>query len=311
MLKVLIEASKTLILSAIRKKLYNTILVAVLAPVLLAVVLFTIPDPSSLNYAYIDNGKPVFLVSSSVVSGDCYPATAVEGFVGNGSSGLSAIVLVVKAEAPRVLSSTGLSKQYNYSSGVVLPLDLYNDLGKPSSVVVSINGRTRNYTVVSSWGSNIVLLLDSELSGLFGEYACLTPRGDLFRGFLRSIERDLLSVSLQWMILLILAYSVIIYTAHRRVAESMRLDVRILVESGLSNRAAKASTAIALIILHALITLYISALGVVLVYTAWSLLGYILPLPPPTLRTSTLWILLLEVLLGVAVAYPASRSVVD
>jgi hypothetical protein len=311
MLKVLIEASKTLILSAIRKKLYNTILVAVLAPVLLAVVLFTIPDPSSLNYAYIDNGKPVLLVSSSVVGGDCYPATAVEGFVGNGSSGLSAIVLVVKAEAPRVLSSTGLSKQYNYSSGVVLPLDLYNDLGKPSSVVVSISGRTRNYTVASSWGSNIVLLLDSELSGWFDEYVCLTPRGDLFRGVLRSIERDLLSASLQWMILLILAYSVIIYTAHRRVAESMRLDVRILVESGLSNRAAKASTAIALIVLHALMTLYVSALGVVLVYTAWSLLGYILPLPPPTLRTSTLWILLLEVLLGAAVAYPASRSVVD
>ena len=311
MLTVLIEASKTLILSAIRKKLYSTFLVSILAPVLLAVVLFSIPDPSSFNYAYIDAGKPILLVSSSVVGGDCYPATAVEGFVGNGSSGLSAIVLVVKAEAPHVLSSTGLSKQYNYSSGVVLPLDLYNDLGKPSSVVVSISGRTHNYTVASSWGSNIVLLLGSELSGWFGEYACLTPRGDLFRGVLRSIERDLLSASLQWMILLILAYSVIIYTAHRRVAESMRLDVRILVESGLSNRTAKASTVIALIVLHALMTLYISALGVVLVYTAWSLLGYILPLPPPTLRTSILWIILLEVLLGVAVAYPASKSVVD
>jgi len=311
MITVLIEASKTLILSAIRKKLYNTLLVAVLAPVLLAVVLFSIPDPSSLNYAYIDAGKPLLLVSSSVVGGDCYPATAVEGFVGNGSSGLSAIVLVVKAEASRVLSSTGLSKQYNYSSGVVLPLDLYNDLGKPSSVVVSISGRTHNYTVASSWGSNIVLLLDSGLSGWFDEYACLTPRGDLFRGVLRSAESDLLSVSLRWVILLILAYSVIIYIAHRRVAESMRLDVRILVEIGLSTRTAIASTAITLIVLHTVMTLYVSALGVVLVYTAWSLLGYILPLPPPTLRATTLWILLLEVLLGVAVAYPASRSVVD
>jgi len=311
MLTVLIEASKTLILSAIRKKLYNTLLVAVLAPVLLAVILFSIPDPSSLNYAYIDAGKPLLLVSSSVVDGDCYPATTVEGFVGNDSSGLSALVLVVKAEASRVLSSTGLSKQYNYSSGVVLPLDLYNDLGKPKSVVVSISGRTHNYTVASSWGSNIVLLLDSELSGWFDEYTCLTPRGDLFRGVLRSAESDLLSVSLRWVILLILAYSVIIYIAHRRVAESMRLDVRILVEIGLSNRTAKASTAIALIALHALTTLYVSTLGVVLVYTAWSLLGYILPLPPPTPRASTLWILLLEVLLGVAVAYPASRSVVD
>jgi hypothetical protein len=311
MLTVLIEASKTLILSAIRKKLYSTLLVSVLAPVLLAVVLFSIPDPSNFNYAYIDDGKPILLVSSSVVGGDCYPATTVEGFAGNGSSGLSALVLVVKAEAPHVLSSTGLSKQYNYSSGVVLPPDLYNSLGKPSSVVVSISGRTHNYTVASSWGSNIVLLLDSELSGWFDEYACLTTRGDLFRGVLRSAESDLLSVSLRWVILLILAYSVIIYIAHRRVAESMRLDVRILVEIGLSNRTAAASTAIALIVLHALMTLYVSTLGIVLVYTAWSLLGYILPLPPPTLRATTLWILLLEVLLGVAVAYPASRSVVD
>jgi hypothetical protein len=311
MLTVLIEASKTLILSAIRKKLYSTLLVSILAPVLLAVMLFSIPDPSNFNYAYIDAGKPILLVSSSVAGGDCYPATTVEGFVGNGSSGLSAIVLVVKAEASRVLNSTGLSKQYNYSSGVVLLLDLYNDLGKPSSVVVSISGRTHNYTVASSWGSNIVLLLDSELSGWFDEYACLTPRGDLFRGVLRNAESDLLSVSLRWVILLILAYSVIIYIAHRRVAESMRLDVRMLVESGLSTRTAKASTAIALIVLHTVMTLYVSALGIVLVYTAWSLLGYILPLPPPTLRATTLWIILLEVLLGVAVAYPASRSVVD
>jgi hypothetical protein len=193
----------------------------------------------------------------------------------------------------------------------VLPLDLYNDLGKPNSVVVSISGRTHNYTVASSWGSNIVLLLDSELSGWFDEYACLTPRGDLFRSVLKSVESDLLSISLQWVILLILAYSVIIYIAHRRVAESMKLDARILVEIGLSNRTATASTVITLIVLHTLMTIYISALGVVLVYTAWSLLGYILPLPPPTLRTSILWIILLEVLLGVAVAYPASRRVVD
>jgi hypothetical protein len=82
MLTVLIEASKTLILSAIRKKLYKTLLVSVLAPVLLAVLLFSIPDPSSLSYAYIDAGKPLLLVSSSVVSGDCHPATTVEGFVG-------------------------------------------------------------------------------------------------------------------------------------------------------------------------------------------------------------------------------------
>ena len=300
-----------MLISAIRKRLYTTILVSVLAPVLLLVVFFSIPDLSSLNYVVVDTSRPVLIVSSVKSSEECYSATLLESVLVTDNSALKIGVLATSVKPSRLLEALSLIKHYNYTSAVILPRDLYNDLGEPRVITVLLDQDSRNYTVAGLWSSNIVLIVDSSLESQLDRFVCLVSRGEILLSILRSTESDLLSTTILWILILSLVYTPIIYAAQRRVIESLKVDLRVLVESGVSTRKVFLSAVTVLTALHVIVVLYVCAIGVVLVYTAWSLLGYILPLPLPTLRASVLQLLLLEILLGFLTAYPACKGVVE
>ena len=136
-------AVSTLLVSAIRKSLYTTLLISTLAPVLLLVVLFSTPSISGLEYTSLMQDKQVLVFSSSRSSGDCYSAGIVEGSIIVNSSVLRAPILVVNADPDRVLGVLGLARgNYTASSYVVLPSDIYSNAGKPSLVVVRLNNAT-------------------------------------------------------------------------------------------------------------------------------------------------------------------------
>jgi len=200
-------------------------------------------------------------------------------------------------------------KRYNYTSGVVLPREVFTSLGKPSVVEITVNSTTREYPVAGSWSSNIVLLADSELEFNPEIYVCTSSQSSILVGLLERLEGDLLRTTGFWILLLSLVYLPIIYTAQRRVVEALHVNFRVLTESGVDSLTLYFSTLTALVALYLVVVLYVCALGVVLVYTAWSLLSYFILIPPPTLRTSVLTLLLVEILLGVLVTPLASRGV--
>lgn len=303
--------TRTLLLSAIRKRLYTTLLASLLAPILLLIVLLSIPDLSSLNYMFIDANRPILVVSSVKNSENCYLATLLEGSLIVDNSSLKTSILIISAKALRVLRELGLTKQYNYTSGVVLSGDLYEALKKPRVITVLVNQDIHNYTIAGLWGSNIVLLIDDSLEIQLDKYVCLKPRGEFLSNLLGIFENDLLNTAVLWIFILSLIYMPIIYIAQRRVIEALKVDVNVLVECGVSIRRVLLSIVSVLVVLHVIIVLYISALGVVLVYTGWSLLSYILPLPMPTLRAIIIQLLLFEILLGFLTAYPACRGVIE
>ena len=303
--------TSTLLLSAIRKRLYTTILISVLAPVLLLVVLFSIPDLSSLNYVLVDTSSPVLIVSSVKIGEDCYSATLLENVLVADNSIRKVSVLATSSEPSRLLGALNLTRHYNYTSAVVLPRDLYSSLREQHVVTVQLDQITRNYTVAGLWSSNIVLLVDINLESQLDKFVCLISRREILLNILRSTESNLLSTAMLWILALSLVYTPVIYAAQRRVIESLRVDLRVLVESGVSARKILLSTITVLTALHVIVVLYVCALSIVLVYTAWSLLSYILPLPLPTLRTSVFQLLLLKILLGFLTAYLACRGVVE
>ena len=298
--------TSTLLVTAIRRGLYTTLLVSVLAPVLLLVVLFSIPSTSSLELSYLDMSRHVLVITSSSSSGNCHSARLVKGFVTANTSTLSTHVLLVRVE----LSELEISgKRYNYTSGVVLPREVFTSLGKPSVVEITVNSTTREYPVAGSWSSNIVLLADSELEFNPEIYVCTSSQSSILVGLLERLEGDLLRTTGFWILLLSLVYLPIIYTAQRRVVEALHVNFRVLTASGVDSLTLYFSTLTALVALYLVVVLYVCALGVVLVYTAWSLLSYFILIPPPTLRTSVLTLLLVEILLGVLVTPLASRGV--
>jgi hypothetical protein len=295
---------------AFRKGLYTITLLSVLAPVLLTIVLFSIPDFEGLSYIYANDGRvvPVF---SSINNGEkCYPAVVADGFLVTGNSGLKTYILIVGSEPSRLLEPLGLARQYQYSIAVILPRDVYMRLGKPWAVPVLLDQVSRNYTVAGIWSSNIVLVIDQSLRDHDG-YVCLVSRGDILLSALKGVERDLLDTATLWILLLSLVYLPIIYAAQRRIAESLLVDARVAFEAGASNRGILISTSVTLIVLHVIGVIHACTLGVVLVYTAWSLLGYVMPLPPPSPRMSIAQLLIAEIVLGALTAYPASRGAVE
>ena len=304
-----LATTEVLLLSAVRRGLYPTILVSVLAPALLLVVLFSIPDFRSFSYSYADGGKAVLALFSVESGGGCHPAEVVEGALAAGDASLRALTLVVDAEPSELLKLPGLAER-NFTAGVVLPRDVYASLGSPREVAVLLGQDPRNYTVAGSWGSNVVLLVGPGLTSKPGRYACLLSQRDVLVGVLEGVEEDLLSTAALWASALSLAYLPVLYAAQRRVAESLRKEARVLFDCGASTRSILASTATALALLHVLGVFHASSLGVVLVYAAWSLLSYVLVLPPPALRVDAVWLLALEILLGALAAYPASRGAV-
>jgi len=308
-LEILVAVS-TLLVSAIRRSLYTTLLISTLAPVLLLVVLFSTPSISSLEYTSLMQDKQVLFFSNTRSSEECYSAGIVEGSIMVNSSVLRAPILIVSANPDRVLGVLGLARgNYTASSYVVLPRDIYSDIGKPSLVVVRLNNATGEYSVAGSWGSNTVLLVTSSVNYHLDKYLCLASRSRILLDTVESIESNLLRTAELWVLVLSIVYLPVIYAAQRRVVESLRVDLRVLVNIGVSARNLYFSTTTTLIVLYIIVVFYVCALGVVLVYTAWSVLSYIVVLPYPALRLSAIPLLLLEVLLGVLVAPLASRGV--
>jgi len=303
-----LAAVETLLLSAARRGLYSAILVSVLAPALLPVVLFSIPDFRSFGYGYADGGRAV-LALSSAGGESCYPAGVVESSLAVGNMSLRAVILVVDAEPSRLLTPLGLMGRCNGSTCAVLPREVYEGLGKPRAVMVLLDQsqKSRECAVAGPWDSNVALLAGTGLEAGLEARACLVSQEDILLGVLRSTEEDLLSTAALWAIALSLAYMPVLYTAQRRVAESLRREAGVLLNCGVSRRTVLASTAVALALLHVFAVLYVGSLGVVLVYTAWSLLRHVVL--PPALRWGAAWLLAVEAVLGALTAYPASRGV--
>jgi len=302
--------TETLLQLAVRKGLYTITLLSVLAPVLLTIVLFSIPDFEGLSYFYAKDGRVVPLFFSINNGEKCYPAVVADGFLVTGNSGLKTHILIVGSEPSRLLEPLGLARQYQYSIAVILPRDVYMRLGKPWAVTVLLDQVSRNYTVTGIWSSNIVLIIEQSLRDHDG-YVCLFSRRDIMLSALKDMEMDLLDTATLWILLLSLVYLPIIYAAQRRIAESIRVDARVAFEAGASNRGILISTSVTLIVLHIIGIIHACTLGVVLVYTAWSLLGYVMPLPPPSPRTSIAQLLIAQIVLGALTAYPASRGAVE
>jgi len=305
----LLVVVSTLLLSAIRKRLYTSILIGVLAPVLLIVVLFSIPSISVLGAEYVGLERAILSVSSSASSGECYRAVILNGVVGVDNSSSESHFLIINANASVFLEAVGLAKKYNLSSGVILPRELYEALGKPHIVKAMLNQSVYEYSVAGAWRSNLILLVDNSFQKPLELYACLQPRESVLLSTVSRAESDLLDTARFWILLLIVVYVPVVYATMRRVAESLSVDVKLLVESGVSPWGALLSGVIALTVLYAVISLYVYALGIVVVYTAWSLLSYILPLPQPMLRIEGVQLLLAMILMGSFTAYPACRSV--
>jgi hypothetical protein len=304
----LLASTELLLLSALRRGLYSAVFVSVLAPSLLPVVLFSFPDFRSLSYP--DGGRTILEFPGVEGRGVCYPAKVVEGLIASGNASLEAVILVVEAEPSKLLKPLGLAGQHDLSAAVVLPREVYASLGGPRVVKVLLNQVPRNYAVAGLWGSNVVLLVGSGLGVSSAEHACLVSQRDVLLSILRSAEEDLLSTAALWAMALSLAYLPVLYAAQRRVAESLRAEAVVLLSSGASKRTVLASVAAALALLHVLGVAHVSSLAVVLVYAAWSLLSYVVALPPPALRGGVAWLLAAEALLGVLTAYPASRGAV-
>jgi hypothetical protein len=304
-------AVNTLLVTAIRRGLYTTILASVLAPVLLLVVLFSLPSTSSLEYFLLEQERQVLVVTTTKTSGDCYSAKLVEGLLVASTSSLRAHILLVSAEPSEVLRTLGLTRgEINATSSLVLPRDVYTALEKPRVVRVVVNNTTRDYTVAGFWSSNIVLLVSSEVALDSSKYACIAPRSRVLLGVIESAESSLLSTAELWILVLSFTYLPVIYTAQKRVVESLSTSLRVLANSGVGPRSLYFSTLTALVALHVLVVLYVCALGVVLVYTAWAALSYFTVLPPPVIRSHVASLIPVELVLGVLVAPITSRGAV-
>lgn len=299
----------TLIVLFARRRLYTPLLVGVLPPILISIALLSIPSASSLPVSAPGLDEPVLAISSTTSSRDCYPVGVVEGALLIDNTRVETRLLVVKADASKLLDTLNIARGYSLRSGVVLPVKMYESLKRSRVIRVEVDGEIYEYPVACSWRSNLALLVDPDLRGPLELNLCIKRRGDLLVDSLVQVERNLLDTALVWIALLIASYTPILYAVFKRVVESIDVDVRVLLELGSSSRSVTLSVYMALVIVYAVASLYACCLGVVVVYTSWALVGNIIPTPPPTLRLMVLYVLTLYLLVGCLVAIPVSRGV--
>ena len=299
----------TLIVLFTRRRLYTPLLVGVLPPILISVALLSIPSASSLPVSAPGLDEPVLAISSTTSSRDCYPAGVVEGALLIDNMRVETRLLVVKADASKLLDTLNIARGYSSRSGVALPVKMYESLKGLKVVRVEVDGEIYEYPVTYSWRSNLALLVDPDLQGALELNLCIKRRGDLLVDSLVQVERNLLDTALVWIALLIASYTPILYAVFKRVVESIGVDVRVLLELGSSSRSVTLSVYMALVVVYVVTSLYACCLGVVVVYTSWALVGNIIPTPPPTLRPTVLYVLTLYLLVGCLVAIPVSRGV--
>lgn len=296
----------TLLLVVLRGRHYTVLFAAVLVPILLSTVLYSIPSVKTLELVIPEYNSPIVVYSESPI-GNYYPSRIVEGLLEANNTSVDVKIMVVKMEAQYL---NPLVKCSNCTSGVLLPRDLYTSLGKPGEVVVAVDGFTGVYSVLGYWSSNLVLLLDSELLVEPEGYICTANRQSVLTGFLEGLEYELLATAGLWILVLTLVYTPLVYIAHERLVDALKPELRQFYENGVNPRTLYLSTLTTLLSIHVLVVLYITALGVVLVYTAWSILSAFIPSPPPVLRENLLTPLSTQLLLGFILASIASRGVI-
>jgi len=305
----LVAAVGVLLVTMIKRGLYTAVLIGVLAPLMLATILYSIPDATNLLVDYTGLEKPVLLVANKPLGGKCYPGNILSGLVAAGDTVLEARVLGVRADADTLLGELGLTGGYNERSGLVVPMDMYNALGRVSTVKLVLNNTVHEYRVAGSWRASTMLLVDPGLVEVGVLYVCLEPRSEYAAKLLEHVEDSLLATTGSWVLLLLFAYTPVVYASQRRVVESLRGELEALYNTGLSVARLFLSVYAGLVVLSALAALYAVSVGVVLVYTTWSLLGFIAPIPQPVLRSEISFCLLTAVSVFSATALLACRGV--
>lgn len=299
-------ATTTLLLVVLRGRHYSVLFTTLLVPVLLSIALYSIPSVKTLELGYPGVDSPIILYSEAPCE-NCYPSRLVEGLLMAGNSRVEAVILIASVEAGYLNPFVNCS---NCTSGVLLPRDLHNSLGKPREVVVVVDGSTGAYSVLGYWSSNLVILLDSGLKIEPAGYICITSRQSVLTGFLEGLEYELIATAGLWILVLTLVYTPLVYIGLERLVDSLKPELKQLYESGVDPRTLYYSILTTLLSTHVLVVLYITALGVVLVYTAWSILSSFIPSPPPVLRENLLTPLSTQLLLGFILASIASRGVI-
>lgn len=277
-----------LVKSILRRNTHLTLLISLSALLLLTVILYSLPSPALLLENYLSSALKdvnVVVASRENAGEECIKASVVEAYLDG--HGLVALVYseVIAKRFTDVLkfNETGCT-----CSGftVSLPRNLYVSLNRACDVELKINGECRSYCVKYTHELLEAVIVLNSTQGFHrsNPYLCLTSKFEVVRSTLMELENSVLNTVDIWLLLLLIASLPGVYVASIRVLLSIKSELKVLLNAGLSKATITLCCTFILWVLEALAVIFLLSLSTVIVYSASTALSTLFPVSIPTFR---------------------------
>ncbi|MEM4037336.1 MAG: hypothetical protein QW700_05990 [Desulfurococcaceae archaeon] len=278
-----------LVKSILRRNAHLILLVSLSAPLVLTVILYSLPSPVLFLEEYFSSAfrdVNVVITSRNSIIGKCIKAGLVEGEL----AGYGPVTLVYpKVITKEFLEALKLNETGCMCSGLIisLPRDIYVYLNYTCNVGLRTLGACGSYCTGythKSLEAVIVLVNGTESFQRDNLYLCFTSKLEIARNTLVELESSILSTVDAWLFLLLIASLPGVYVASIRVLLSIKSELRVLLNVGLSEAAVTLYCTFALWILEVLSGLFLLSLSTTIVYSASTALSTLVPALVPTFR---------------------------
>jgi hypothetical protein len=248
-----------IMVSALRKKTYLYLLIALTSPLLLSTVLLSMPSLSmflEVMSQRVSPGTMSLLVRSSASSGDCIPVELL-GTITLNDTELPVLVVPVDVFLENLFEFKEVSYTSDFTS---LPQEVYEELQVES---VLLNGCTRRVSHVHR-GINAVIVL-GEVSTESDTKLCRVSTSHVLKEALFFVESSLIEVSKRWLLLVLLAHTPLVYVAVLKARRALEEEFNALHNLGVSRGKILLGFSLVVLFVCVIVSVFIVSMSVVIV----------------------------------------------
>lgn len=274
-----------MLLSMFRKGVYKFLLIAVVAPIILSTVFFSMPGIevfTNIASEYFGDKKSVFLTSSSLSDSVCYPVK-VYGLAKVGEVELP--VIFVRRD---ILSNDSMMYRKvsnTCDSDISVPREVYRD-GMEN--VVTINGSKSCFSYTHNYMNAVIIFTDNDIES--PTRLCITSMANLLRIGTLWLDSEMNRLYLFLALLNTLIHIPLIYIAVSKSYSMLKEEVSVFLSMGSSKRRVIISVTLSITLLTIISTLFLVMLSIVSLNILHKVINVFWFLPQPSLRMSVVLI---------------------
>lgn len=277
-----------LITSVYKRSAHFTLLASLISPVVLVVVLNSIPGLAYFLEGYLKNigESRISIISQSNISSQCIEVYLDKAYLDKWGE----VAVIYSVELNNVFQDLIISyTNCNITNATIsLAKEIYEGLGKPCGIKLKEDGSFREYSVLylhRDLDAIIVLNTTSPTRrGFLKQYLCTVPEVYILRRTFKDLEEEILGFINTWLWLLLVASVPSIYIASLKTLRNLGNELKTLINTGLDHTAIVLHATLSLTFIGLISVVFLTAISIVIVHAGTTVLSSSVLMLIPTFR---------------------------